>query len=172
MIEMDFFGMIVDGSSNPLLFGVFFFLYVVLNTLALPLPVELGLFNPSIHPLLLIAILAIGRGVGAFLIFEIGGFIRNKTSTLGFQVLWLQKIITALEQFIQRYGYYALFLLMSIPLMLDSVVLYLFSLFNKRKDRQAALARRWFIAITIAASILRGTIILFIAEFVKIILIS
>jgi hypothetical protein len=61
---------------------------------------------------------------------------------------------------------------MSIPLMLDSVVLYLFSLLNKRKDTKTALARRWFIGITIAASILRGTIILLVAEFVKIILIN
>jgi len=60
---------------------------------------------------------------------------------------------------------------MSIPFMLDSVVLYLFSLLNKRKDTQVALSRRWFIIITMAASILRGTIILLIAEFIKIILI-
>jgi hypothetical protein len=60
---------------------------------------------------------------------------------------------------------------MSIPLMLDSVVLYLFSLLNKKKDARAALTRRWFIGITMAASILRGIIILLIAEVVKIILI-
>lgn len=168
---MDFFGMILDGSSNPLLFGVFFFLYVVLNTLALPLPVELGLFNPAFHPLFLIGILALGRGVGAFFIFEIGGFIRKKTSTWAVGASQVRKIIASLEGFIQRYGYYALFFLMSIPFMLDSVVLYLFSLLNKRKDAQVALTRRWFIIITIAASILRGTIILLIAEFVKIILV-
>lgn len=163
--------MIVDGSSDPLLFGVFFFLYVLLNTLALPLPVEAGLFNPAFHPLFLIGILALGRGVGAFFIFEIGGFIRNKTSSWAVEALHIRKLITFLEGFIQRYGYYALFVLMSIPLMLDSVVLYLFSLLNKRKDSKVALSRRWFIIITLAASILRGTIILLIAEFVKIILI-
>lgn len=168
---MDFFGMILDGSSNPLLFGVFFFLYVVLNTLALPFPVELGLFNPAFHPLFLISILALGRGVGAFFIFEIGGLIRKKTSTWAVEAFQVRKIITSLEGFIQRYGYYALFLLMSIPFMLDSVVLYLFSLLNRRRDTQVALSRRWFIIITITASILRGTIILLIAEFVKIILV-
>jgi hypothetical protein len=169
---MDFFGVILDGSSNPLLFGVFFFIYVVLNTLALPFPVELGLFNPAFHPLFLIGILALGRGVGAFFVFEIGGFIRKKTSNWSIGAFRLRKIINSLERFIQQYGYYALFLLMSIPLMLDSVVLYLFSLLNKRKDTKTALARRWFIGITIAASILRGTIILLVAEFVKIILIN
>lgn len=168
---MDFFGMILDGSSDPLLFGVFFFLYVVLNTLAFPLPVEAGLFNPAFHPLFLIGILALGRAVGAFFIFEIGGYIRKKTSTWAVEALQIRKIITILEGFIQRYGYYALFLLMSIPFMLDSVVLYLFSLLNKRKESQVVLARRWFITITIAASVLRGTIILVLAEFVKFILV-
>ncbi len=168
---MDLFGMIVDGSSDPLLFGLVFFIYVILNTLALPFPVELGLFNPAFHPLFLIAILALGRGVGAFFIFEIGGFIRKKTSTWNVEVLKLRKIITSLEGFMQRYGYYALFLLMSIPLMLDSVVLYLFSLLNKRKDTKDALSRRWFITITMAASILRGSIIVLFAELIKFILI-
>ena len=81
---MDFFGVILDGSSDPLLFGVFFFIYVVLNTLALPFPVELGLFNPAFHPLFLIGILALGRGVGAFCVFEIGGFIRSKSIVFNF----------------------------------------------------------------------------------------
>jgi hypothetical protein len=168
---MDFFGFIVDSSSNPFLFGLFFFLYVIINTLALPLPVELGLFNPYIHPLLLIGILALGRGAGAFFIFEIGGFIRKKASAWTLNVYRLRRVIDGLERFIQRYGYYALFLLMSIPLMLDSVVLYLFSFLNKKKNARAALTRRWFIGITMAASILRGIIILLIAEVVKIILI-
>jgi len=171
VIIMDLFGIIVDGSSDPVLFGLVFFIYVILNTLALPFPVELGLFNPAFHPLFLIGILALGRSVGAFFIFEIGGFIRKKTSTWAVDALRIRKIIASLEVFIQRYGYYALFLLMSIPFMLDSVVLYLFSLLNKRKDTQVALSRRWFIIITMAASILRGTIILLIAEFIKIILI-
>ena len=77
MIIMDLFGIIVDGSSDPVLFGLVFFIYVILNTLALPFPVELGLFNPAFHPLFLIGILALGRSVGAFFIFEIGGFIRK-----------------------------------------------------------------------------------------------
>jgi hypothetical protein len=168
---MDFFGVIIDGSSNPFLFGSFFFLYVILNTMALPFPVELGLFNPYIHPGILIGILALGRGVGALIIFELGGFIRTKASTWTLNVYRLRNIIQSIERFIQRYGYYALFLLMSIPLMLDSVVLYMFSLLNTRDKTKAALTRRWFIGITIGASLLRGTIIVLIAEFVKIILI-
>jgi hypothetical protein len=168
---MDFFGVITDSSSNPFLFGFFFFLYVILNTIALPLPVELGLFNPYIHPVILIGILALGRGAGAVFIFEIGGLIRTKASTWTLNVYRLRKIINRLERFIQRYGYYALFLLMSIPLMLDSVILYMFSLLNARNKTKAALTRRWFIGVTIGASILRGTIIVLIAEFVKIVLI-
>ena len=169
---MDPFGLFpLSGFENPLLYGVFFFFYVILNTILFPFPVELGLFHPSFHPIVLIGILALGRGVSAWIIFEIGGIVRKKVGTWSFDIPLMQNIITILERFIQRYGYYALFILMSIPLMLDSVVLYLFSLLNKRGKRQASLNRGWFIGVSIGASILRGTLILLIANVIGIILI-
>ncbi len=69
---MDLTGILLGAAQDPVVYSIIFFIYVILTVLFLPIPVEIGLFNPYIHPALLIFILALGKGVGSLIAFEIG----------------------------------------------------------------------------------------------------
>ncbi|MBN2599362.1 MAG: hypothetical protein JXA75_02390 [Candidatus Thermoplasmatota archaeon] len=162
---MDLIEILLGAMQDPITYSILFFTYVVLTVLILPIPVEIGLFNPYIHPALLIGILAAGKGIGSCIAFEIGTRIRGaiKKRTIGTSLT--KKIITACENFVRRYGYYGLFIILSIPLMLDSVTVYLFSVLNPNDAGKRALNRTWFVLINFAAGAVRGLIILLVAYF-------
>jgi len=151
--------------QEPITYSIIFFIYVILTVLILPIPVEIGLFNPYIHPALLIFILALGKGIGSLIAFETGSRIRSVIKKRSIGTPLTKKTVAWCERFVIKYGYYGLFIIMSIPLMLDSVTVYLFSLLNPKDDGKTAMTRRWFVLINILAGGVRGLIILFVAYF-------
>ena len=168
---MDLMQVLLDAMGNPLSYSVIFFIYVVLAAVILPIPVEIGLFNPELpQPLrwvLPIVILAAGKGVGAYIVYNIGYRARRKLKELSSGGELTTRIVEAAEGFVRRYGHIGLFIIMSIPLMIDSVSLYLFSLLNPH-DREDALAERTFVVINVAAGAVRGVIILAVAYWVDV----
>jgi len=164
---MDLTGILLGATQDPISYSIIFFIYVILAVLILPIPVEIGLFNPFIHPALLIFILALGKGVGSFIVFEIGTRIRSVLKKRSIGTSLTKKIIAWCERFVRKYGYYGLFIIMSTPLMLDSVTVYLFSLLNPKDDGKMAITRRWFVLLNIAAGAVRGIIILLVAYFLS-----
>lgn len=165
---MDLIEILFGTMLNPVLYSIIFFIYVILTVLILPIPVEIGLFNPYIHPALLIFILALGKGVGSAIAFEIGTRVRGVIEKKSIGTPLLKNIVAWCERFVMKYGYYGLFIIMSIPLMLDSVTVYLFSLLNPRVDGKKAMTRTWFVLINIGAGAVRGIIILLLAYFLSI----
>jgi len=157
---MDFIDILLGFSQDPLTYSLLFFIYVILAAVILPIPVEIGLLNPAIHPVLLIIILALGKGFGALIVFYIGGGVRNLLTGRGWGSNLTKKILEVLENFVRRYGYYGLFIIMSTPLMVDSISLYLFSLLNPKENGKKALERNRFVLINILAGGLRGSIVI------------
>ena len=157
---MDIIDVLLNSMGNPLTYSFIFFIYVILTALFLPIPVEVGLFNPFINPALLLGILALGKGTGAFFVFIIGSNIRKKIKKISFGTPFLKKIITYCEKFVKKYGYIGLFIIMSIPLMIDSVSLYLFTLLNSEENGKTSLVKSKFVLINIFAGAIRGAIIL------------
>ncbi len=162
---MDLIEILLGVMQDPFVYSIIFFIYVILTVLILPIPVEIGLFNPYIHSALLICILALGKGAGSFLAFEIGTRVRGALKKISFGTPSTKKIVAWCERFVIKYGYYGLFIIMSIPLMVDSVTVYLFSLLNPKDDGKKAMTRTWFVLINIAAGAMRGIIILLVANF-------
>jgi membrane protein DedA with SNARE-associated domain len=161
---MDLIEILFGAMHDPIAYSIIFFIYVVLTVLILPIPVEIGLFNPYIHPALLIFILAVGKGVGSAIAFEIGTRARGAIKKISIGTPLIKNIVAWCERFVRKYGYYGLFIIMSIPLMLDSITVYLFSLLNpKENDGKRAMTRTWFVLINIGAGAVRGIIILLIA---------
>ncbi|MBD3197450.1 MAG: hypothetical protein GF317_20520 [Candidatus Lokiarchaeota archaeon] len=166
---MDLIEILTQSFQDPLIYSILFFIYSILAAVILPIPVEIGLFNPYIHPFILIGILAIGKGVGAGIVFIIGSNLRSLLKKINSSNPLLKKILYYCELFVIKYGYIGLFIIMSIPLMIDSVSLYLFSLLNPKEETgERALAQRRFILINIAAGIVRGSIIIVTALYFKI----
>jgi membrane protein YqaA with SNARE-associated domain len=160
---MDLIEILLGIMQDPFLYSIIFFIYVILAAVILPIPVEIGLFNNYIHPAILIFILAIGKGMGAAIAFEIGKRIRRVIKKISIGNQLTKKIIMWCERFVRKYGYYGLFIIMSTPLMIDSASLYLFSLLNSKKKGKRAMSRTWFVLINIAAGAVRGTIIFIVA---------
>ena len=102
---------------------------------------------------------------GAFIVFEIGAKLRQKIKKWSTGTMLTKKIVGLCERFVKNYGYIGLFIIMSIPLMIDSVSLYLFSLLNPQEDKKTALRKSKFILINILAGAVRGCIILIVAHF-------
>lgn len=161
---MNLMQVLLDAMSNPLSYAIIFFIYVVLAAVILPIPVELGLFNTGLPPalrwILPVAILAAGKGVGASIVFNIGYRARRKLKTFSVGGELTERAIAAAERFVRRYGHIGLFVILSIPGMIDTASLYLFSLLNPHEKKETALAHWNFVLINVAAAVVRGVIIL------------
>ena len=166
---MDLIDILLNAIKDPITYSIIFFIYVILAAIILPIPVEIGLFNPNINPIWLILILGFGKGIGAFIVFNISKRLRKKIKkfTIGKNWKITKKIIFKSENFVKKYGHYGLFIIMSIPLMVDSITLYLFSLLNPT-DGKTILTSTKFVIINIFAGATRGIIILLIFYFIGI----
>ena len=47
---MESISVLVNVFEDPLMYSIFFLIYVILAAIILPIPVEIGLFNPNINP--------------------------------------------------------------------------------------------------------------------------
>jgi len=166
---LDLIDILLNAFGDPISYSIIFLIYVILAAIILPIPVEIGLFNPYIHPIWLIIILAIGKGIGAFIVFNISKKIRKKIKKITIGKNWeiTKKIISKSENFVKKYGHYGLFIIMSIPLMVDSITLYLFSLLNPTEEKTTLTSTK-FVIINIAAGAIRGIIILSIFYYIGI----
>lgn len=169
MINLDLIDVLLNAIGDPLTYSIIFFIYVILAAVILPMPVEIGLFNPYIHPVLLLIILGAGKGMGSFLVFIISKKLRKtvKRTTIGENWEITKKIISKSENFVKKYGNYGLFIIMSIPLMIDTISLYLFSLLNPTEEKTSLTSTK-FVLINIGAGITRGIIVLSIFYYVGI----
>ena len=160
---MDLIDILLGITGDPVLYSLLFLVYVILAVIILPIPVEIGLFNPLVNPLL-IMILAIGKGLGSLIVFEIGLKVRQLFEKWTSGTPFTKKILLYCERFVKKYGYVGLFIIMSTPLMIDSLSLYLFSLLNSKKTSgDRAMRRGYFVLINVIAGAVRGSIILLVA---------
>ena len=157
---MDFISVLLELVNDPVAYGIVFFLYAVAAAVFLPIPVEIGLFNTNVHPVFLVVVLAAGKAVGSFIVYFIGIGVRKTIKKWSDGTPLTKKIVDACERFVLKYGYVGLFVIMSIPLMIDSATLYLFSLLNTKGDGGRALEMPRFVLINFFAGILRGSIVL------------
>ncbi|MBS3781978.1 MAG: hypothetical protein KGY66_06920 [Candidatus Thermoplasmatota archaeon] len=157
---MDLIEILTNFATNPFAYSVVFLIYSILAAVILPIPVEVGLFNYHIHPIILISILALGKGIGAFIVFHIGTSARKRLKKLSTpENRILKKILEYSEWFVKKYGYYGLLIILSTPLMIDSISLYLFSLLNP-EEKGKGMEVEGFTIINIIGGALRGVITL------------
>jgi len=154
---------LLESMQDPVLYSIIFFIYVILAAIILPIPVEIGLFNPYMNPAVSVAIMATGKAIGAYIVFFVGFKIHGKMEQLTDRIPFFQKLLDKTESFVRKYGYLGLFIVMSTPLMIDSVSLYLFSILNPQDGGKTALAKKWFVAINFFAGATRAILILVVA---------
>jgi len=155
----------VDGLKNadP---GTYLFSLLLLSAAAavfLPIPIEpIVAVAPTDIPIVVVAIaVGLGKGLGAMAVYYIGTSIESAILRFA-QWGWFKWILDKSEKFVRRFGYVALYIIMSIPLMVDTVPLYLFSLLNK----EGKLLSVWgFTLVNVAAGFTRAMIVLLLRSF-------
>ena len=153
-IVEDFMSVLTGVADDPVLYSVVFFGYAVLAAIILPIPVEFGLILSPHTPWYVLAIvLGAGKAVGSVLVFKIGMEIEGPVRRWSKRIKWFGKFIELCERFVARYGYYALYVLLSIPFMSDTAILYIFSITNKDGE---AMQMKWFVVVNFLAGVTRA----------------
>lgn len=172
---MDLLTILTDAAENPWIYLPLLFVFAVAATVALPIPVEVGLLNPWISPLALILVLGLGKAVGACLVLPLGGWVGARIEREVARYPRFARMYARLKQGIAHWGYVALFAILSIPFMSDTAPIYAFSTMTgatrdpsaasgapQRKRRPSAppLRRGPFVLVSFAAGLVRGSLFL------------
>jgi hypothetical protein len=147
-------------QGDPFTYSVVFFIYIIAATIILPIPVELMLFLSPVTPFAIKAILlGAGKAVGSIIVFYIGMNLERPIINLTKKWVFFRMVVSTCKWFVDKLGYIGLYLIMSVPLMVDTVPVYLFSIFRKeRTDRDL-----WMFALTnLAAGITRAAIVFYV----------
>ena len=157
----DFINLLLGAYANPYIFLPLVFLYAIAIAVVLPIPIELSLVAPILDEqwgyLLAIArALAAGKTVGAWLVFFLG--VKVETSIRWWSAKWrfAKWFVDKANLFVQKTGYLGIYVLLSIPLMSDTVPIYLYSLFNKEGK---SLERNLFLVSNFLAALNRVAIL-------------
>lgn len=144
------------SASDPLTFCIVFFIYTVLAALILPVPVEIGLFFSPLTPLpVKILIMGLGKMIGSILVFYVGIRIGDHIKTWSSRIRLFNWVVNKCEWLVSKFHYLGLYLILSTPIMTDTIPLYLFSVFNER----GVLELKWFALTSFLAGITRGLIV-------------
>ncbi|HYM40070.1 MAG TPA: hypothetical protein VEY12_08015 [Thermoplasmata archaeon] len=157
----DLINVLLAAYENRLVFLPLMFLYAIAIAVVLPIPIELALVLPIVNQewsyLVWIALaLAAGKTVGAWLIFHLG--IRVEDHIRWWSTKWrvAKWFVEKAELFVEKTGYLGLYVLLSIPLMSDTIPIYVYSLFNKEGK---TLARSVFLVSNFFAALNRVAVL-------------
>jgi hypothetical protein len=164
---MDLMGILSDAVSDPWVYVAIFYVYCVLAAVMLPIPVELGLIwlaagdfmlfgLPIFQSFLILAvIMGLGKATGGQIVFTIGVKLEDDVRRW-LKWGWFQKLMAWSSRLVERLGYVGLYIILSIPLMTDTVPLYLFSFLNRDGK---LFTHRWFFVTNILAGMSRALIV-------------
>jgi hypothetical protein len=151
---VDLIQILVESYNNPWVYMLLAFGYAVLVAVALPIPIEIALLKPLVEQnwgfLTEVSIaIAAGKTVGAWLIFVFGLNVEGSVRKWSGRWRLAAWVVAKAEKFVGKTGYTGLYLLLSIPLMSDTIPIYVYSLFNK--DGQSLEQNMFLIANFLAA---------------------
>lgn len=147
-------------EGDPLTYSVVFLLYAIAATIFLPIPVELMLFLSPATPFYTKALLlGAGKAIGSILVFYIGVNVEKPILRLSEKWKFFRMVVSTCKWFVDKLGYIGLYLIMSVPLMVDTVPVYLFSIFMKEDSKRDV---RLFALTNMAAGVTRAAIVYFV----------
>ena len=157
--------------ENPWAYLAFVFIFAFLAAVVLPIPVELALAGYIVYLtnpdasflglgifgafLLISIVMGTAKALGSWIVFVIG--IKVESLVAGYMKWkWFKKMMMATHRFCVKFGYLAMYFIMCIPLMTDTVPLYIFSILNKKGD---VFELKWFVISNFWAGIARTLIV-------------
>ena len=147
-------------SHDPVAYSVVFFIYAVLATTILPIPVEIGLFfSPETSIIVKALVLGAGKATGSVLVFLLGKRLGGGFDRFSMSHRFFRQFLDMMRRFVARTRYVGLYVILSIPLMVDTVPVYVFSLFNKK----GVMKLRYFALTNFLAGVTRAMLVFGIA---------
>jgi len=144
------------NQADPLTYLVIFFLFCVAAAIILPIPIEIFLvIDPQVHFVWKALVMGLGKGTGALAVFFIGHEIESTVRRFT-RWGWFKWLLDKSEKFVRRYGYPAMFVIMAVPGMIDTIPLYIFSILNKEGK---LMTWQGFTIVNILAGITRACLI-------------
>ncbi|UCE45061.1 MAG: hypothetical protein JSU93_06660 [Methanobacteriota archaeon] len=144
-------------EADPATYLLIFFIFCVAAAVILPIPVEIALVvNPSIHIALKAAVMGLGKGTGALAVFFIGRKIDETVGQYAKKWRWYNWLLVRSEKLVRKYGYVAMYAIMSVPGMVDTIPLYIFSILNQEGQ---LMTLRYFVLVNILAGVTRAFLI-------------
>jgi hypothetical protein len=158
---VDLLQVLNDTYNTWWLYMLLAFGYAVLVAIVLPIPIEIALLPPLADGRwgyltgLAIAIAA-GKTVGAFLVFVLGLNVEGTVKKWSDRWRVAAWVVVKAEKFVAKTGYAGLYLLLSVPLMSDTIPIYIYSVFNAEGR---ALERNMFLLANFLAALNRVAIL-------------
>ncbi|MFH0816034.1 MAG: hypothetical protein V1934_04380 [Methanobacteriota archaeon] len=164
---MDPMGALSDAASNPWTYVLLFYVYCILAAVILPIPVELGLIGlaaghfqlfglPVFQSFMILAVvMGLGKATGGQIVFTIGVKLEDDVRRW-LKWKWFQSLMDKSSWLVQKLGYLGLYIILSIPLMADTIPLYLFSFLNRDGK---IFENKWFFATNILAGMCRAILV-------------
>lgn len=154
-------GWLQAAYNDPLVYVLLVFAYAVAVAIVLPLPIEAALILPLFFGqwgyLAGITIaLAVGKTFGAWLIFLLGVRVEGTIRFWSTRFKFAETVVNKAKAFVSKTSYTGLYILLSIPLMSDTIPLYLYSLFN---EEGRALRRDMYLIANFLAALNRVAIL-------------
>lgn len=140
--------------DTPLIFFPLVFVYAIAVAVVLPIPIETILVVPIIgrqweYLIGITLSLAAGKAVGAWMIFLLGLKVEDNIRRWSTRFRFAEWFVRKMEAFVRATGSIGLYVLLSIPLMSDTIPIYLYALFNK--EGQVLDRRQFFLGNFLAA---------------------
>lgn len=138
-----------------------FLLYCIAAAVALPIPVEAGLLSAGgfWEMLLMAAIMGTGKAIGGGIVYRLG--LRFEGDIEWFKRFkWFRNGQRALTKLLKHHGYAAMYVILSIPFMVDTLPLYAFSLLNHDGE---VFEEMWFGSTNFLAGFSRALLVFILA---------
>jgi membrane protein DedA with SNARE-associated domain len=170
----DFVALVSATYNNPAAYLSITFGFSVLVAIVLPIPIEVVLLAPLLGQQwgylgAVIFAMAAGKTVGAGMIFYLGVRVEDNIRRWSERYKIADRVVKWCERFVRKTNYIGLYVLLSIPLMSDTIPLYLYSLFN---EEGRALNRTAFLVANFLAAWTRAGALVLIYLFFKLIIIG
>lgn len=158
---VDLIGVLGEFLTNPFIFFPLLFLYSFLVAIVLPIPIEFALIWPlaagdmSFYAGATLT-MALGKALGSWAVFFLGIRVEDNIRRWSTKYELARKFVELMIAFVSKTRYVGLLIILSIPLMTDTVPIYIYSLFNEEGE---VLDMKIFVGVNFGAAIIRSAII-------------
>ena len=122
--------------EQPAIYLSLVFVYAILVAIILPIPIEFALIWPFVdHDLVLFVavtiVMAAGKATGALAILKLGIKVEKTVHYWEKKIKWFERVVHYFTLFVKKTGIVGLYLILSVPLMTDTVPIYIYSIFHE-----------------------------------------